>query len=155
MSPATSDLAEDVLGPRPDDDDDAPTLRAPGSGPGDVLVVSDDAELIQRVRHALRDSTWRIEVTCRLTSFDEFPLVHVIVLDPKRDRAEATIALQALARVVLRPPVVIVLRSTEDLAIAVQFGLGSVEWNAVDEVLASAVERAYRDRRRPRLHRLE
>jgi hypothetical protein len=153
MSAAASDPA-DVLG-LGTDEGDAPTLRAPSSGPGDLLVVSDDAEFVQRVRHALRESTWQIEITSHLTSFDGFLMVHVIVIDPQRDRAETTVALHGLARVALRPAVVLVLRSTEDLATAVLFGLGSVEASAVDDVLANAVERAYRDRRQPRLHRAE
>jgi len=130
---------------------DAPTIPAPGSGPGAVLVVSDDAKLVQRLRRSLREPAWNVQVARGLPPADGLLEAHVLVLDPHRARPEATVALDMLGRVLLRPSVVLVLRITEDLATAVTFGLGCVEASAVGDVLADAVDRAYRFRRRPRV----
>jgi hypothetical protein len=130
---------------------DTPTVPAPSSGPGAVLVVSDDADLVQRIRHALREPAWQLIVAGSLPGSEGFFAGNVVVLDPQGDRLAATVAVEQLAHVVLRPSVVLVLRVTEDLATAVTFGVGCVEANAVSNVLADVVDRAYRFRRHPRL----
>jgi len=82
---------------------EAPTIPAPGSGPGAVLVVSDDAKLVQRLRQSLREPAWSVQVARGLPPADGLLEAHVIVFDPQRARPEATVALDMLARGLLRP----------------------------------------------------
>jgi len=130
---------------------DEGTLRPPGSGRGDVAVVTSDPALASRMQRALRLSGFSIQLAERVSKLRGALPSDVLVIDPSEDRVGAEILLDVLATVPTRPALVVVLRTVEDLRLATAFCVAVIAIDAVDGLLAEVVERARRDRRTPRL----
>jgi len=128
---------------------DGGTVPPPSSHRGEVTVLTLDAPLAVRAQRALR-GFW--VVTAATLAKLPTPLPNgVLVIDPAEDRLHTVTILDVLARVPSQPTVVVILRNAEDLRIASRFSVGAIAIDAVDELLADAVERARSNRRRPRL----
>jgi hypothetical protein len=137
------------------DEDTLTRLRAdtlpPTNNLGDLLVVTTDPIFQERARIALRDAGWRTTVTESTTLVGNALITSdVILLDPRGQRRTLERTLDNIARIRLRPSVILALRRREDLAVAVRRCIGCVDIDVSDDILQDAVLRTHRAQRNPR-----
>ncbi len=134
--------------------DEYPAARGdtspPGSMHGDVLVVSGDPRFEERALGMLRGS-WRAAVgSCSALIAGSLLTSDVIVLDPHGQRRSLERVIDAIARIRLRPSVVLALRRPADLEVAVRRSIGAVAVDVPEDVFRDAVLRTHRAQRAPR-----
>lgn len=136
-------------------DDPHASLRGdtlpPTSNLGDLLVVTTDPVFQDRATSALREAGWRTTVTESATLVGNALITSdVILLDPHGQRRTLEKTLDAIAKIRLRPSVILALRRRDDLAIAVKRCIGCVDVDVDIDVLQDAVLRTHRAQRNPR-----
>jgi hypothetical protein len=127
---------------------DDETVPPPRSGRGEIMLLTSDPLLAQQAPSVLRESGVFIMVAESLSALPGSMPTDVLVLD---DSAAAPTILETLARVPVRPAVVVVLRTVDDLRLALRFWVGVVAIDAIDTQLGGAIDRARYHGRRPRL----
>lgn len=137
------------------EEDTLERLRAdtlpPTNNLGDLLVVTTDTLFQERARATLREAGWRTTVTESATLVGNALITSdVILLDPQGQRRTLEKTLDAIARIRLRPSVILALRRRDDLALAVRRCIGCVDVDVDDETLQDAVLRTHRAQRNPR-----
>lgn len=133
--------------------DEYPAAESAAASPlhGDVLVVSGDPEFQERALGVLGGAGWRAAVgACSALIAGSLLTSDVIVLDPIGQRRVLERAIDAIARIRLRPSVVLALRRPSDLEVAVRRSIGAVGIDVPDDVFRDAVLRTHRAQRAPR-----
>ena len=124
------------------------TLPPIGTVLGEVLVVSADPVFEERALHVLAAAGWRVGVgTPRALIAGSLLTSDVILVDPLGQRRTLERTIDAIARIRLRPSVLLVLRRSEDLVIAVRRSIGCVDVAVRADVLHDAVLRTYTSQR--------
>lgn len=122
-----------------------------GESLGDLLVVSADASFEERALTVLGGAGWRIGVgTPSALIAGSLLTSDVILIDPLGQRRTLERTIDAIARIRLRPSVILALRRADDLAIAVRRSIACVDAAAPGDILQDAVLRAHRAQRTPR-----
>jgi hypothetical protein len=117
---------------------------------GEVLVVTADAVFEERAIAALRGSWRTITASCTALMSGSLLTSDVILLDPLGQRRMLERAIDIIARIRLRPSVILALRRPNDLEIAVRRCIGAVDVDVPEDIFQDAVLRTHRAQRAPR-----
>lgn len=117
---------------------------------GEVLVVTADVAFEERALAALRGSWRTITASCSALMSGSLLTSDVIVLDPLGQRRMLERTIDTIARIRLRPSMILALRRPNDLEIAVRRSIGAVDVNVAEDVFQDAVLRTHRAQRAPR-----